>query len=250
MSKIFSLREWFYLDDACKHISARFNEQVSLADLLALALDGSIVLSVRFEGSVPVRRARFVDSKPSKESREEYISDGTQYYLIDEAVIYVDGIFTMPPKMGGADLLRTMEWRGADPDFISFHEILIADTGGNLLALVQPVSQINDIDSSLPFNHRNRYHFAYNFPDGSRLALGKQEIYKLESLLAGEINQELTARERTTLLNIIGALLALHGGKEAAVISQLLEKFPDKSGIKQRTLEDKFSQAKKSLRGD
>ena len=62
-----------------------------------------------------------------------------------------------------------------------------------------------------------------------------------------EIDRPLQPRERTTLLNIIGALLDANGTKEAALIAQLEEKYPTASGIKKRTLEGKFALAKRSI---
>ncbi len=62
-----------------------------------------------------------------------------------------------------------------------------------------------------------------------------------------EIDRPLQPRERTTLLNIIGALLEANGTKEAALIAQLEEKYPTAPGIKKRTLEGKFALGKRSL---
>ncbi len=65
--------------------------------------------------------------------------------------------------------------------------------------------------------------------------------------------QSLAPRERTTLLNIIGALVELiqtpksGRGSQAAVISELLANYSDKQGISRSTLEQKFAEAKRSL---
>ena len=64
------------------------------------------------------------------------------------------------------------------------------------------------------------------------------------------------ARERTTYLNIIGALLSLvlnpREGRtgQAAVIEELLSNYSDKAGIKKSTLEQKFAEANRSLQSD
>lgn len=66
--------------------------------------------------------------------------------------------------------------------------------------------------------------------------------------------EELAPRERTSLLNIIGALLELvrtpRQGRDsdAAVIAELLDNYPEKQGIARSTLEAKFAEAKRSLR--
>lgn len=61
------------------------------------------------------------------------------------------------------------------------------------------------------------------------------------------------SRERDTLLNIIGVLLELikspkpGRSSDAAVIKEMLDNYSEKAGIKERTLQEKFAAAKKSL---
>lgn len=74
------------------------------------------------------------------------------------------------------------------------------------------------------------------------------------------IKDALSSREKTALLNIIGALVSLmldntpSGQKisvydsQAAIISGLLGYFPNVYGISERTLEEKFVQAKRNLK--
>ena len=66
----------------------------------------------------------------------------------------------------------------------------------------------------------------------------------------------LGTRERDTLLTIIGALMELlqdyrptraDTSSQAKIIVALLDNYGEKSGIKQRTLEDKFAEANKTL---
>ena len=76
---------------------------------------------------------------------------------------------------------------------------------------------------------------------------------------SGDAEKPLGKREETTLLNITGALLSLLLGKsssgkahsvfqdQTAVIDALLAEHEGKSGIAKRTLEEKFSAAKRSL---
>lgn len=48
MSKLFKLKEWLTVPDAARHLSIAFGESVSEADVLQLALDGHLKLSVNF----------------------------------------------------------------------------------------------------------------------------------------------------------------------------------------------------------
>ena len=68
--------------------------------------------------------------------------------------------------------------------------------------------------------------------------------------------KELKPRERITLLNIIGVMLELLQSpkpgrtSDAAIIKEMIENYGEKPGIKQRTLEEKFPAAKRSLKAD
>lgn len=61
MSKLFKLKEWLTLPDAARHLSIAFGEEVSQADVLRLALDGHLRLSVNFVNHAQARRGRIVD---------------------------------------------------------------------------------------------------------------------------------------------------------------------------------------------
>ena len=60
-------------------------------------------------------------------------------------------------------------------------------------------------------------------------------------------------REREILLNIIGVMLELlqspkpGRNSDAAIIKEMLENYGEKPGIKERTLQEKFPAAKRSL---
>lgn len=59
-SKLFSLKEWLTLDDAAHHLSLLFEEEVVVADVLRLALDGHLMLSVWFVNKTRARKGRLV----------------------------------------------------------------------------------------------------------------------------------------------------------------------------------------------
>jgi hypothetical protein len=48
MSKLFKLREWQTAEEAAKHLSTALEEEVTVADIYRLALDGHLVLSMNF----------------------------------------------------------------------------------------------------------------------------------------------------------------------------------------------------------
>jgi hypothetical protein len=59
-SKLLALKEWLTLDDAAKHLSLGFGEEVTRADVLRLALDGRLTLSVDFVNHARAKKGRLV----------------------------------------------------------------------------------------------------------------------------------------------------------------------------------------------
>jgi len=67
MGKLFNLKEWLTVNDAARHLSIAFGEDVTEADVLRLALDGRLRLSVNFVNGaraqcgkiVPIDEARY-----------------------------------------------------------------------------------------------------------------------------------------------------------------------------------------------
>ena len=60
MKKLFDLKEWLTLEDAAKHLTILFGEEVKVSDVLRLALDGRLRLSVDFVNNTNVRTAKIV----------------------------------------------------------------------------------------------------------------------------------------------------------------------------------------------
>ncbi|MFS2101067.1 hypothetical protein ACCC97_19080 [Variovorax sp. Varisp85] len=58
MSKLLKLKEWLTLQEAARHLSIMFGEQVTEADVLRLGLDGHLRLSVNFVNRATARRGR------------------------------------------------------------------------------------------------------------------------------------------------------------------------------------------------
>lgn len=60
MSKLFKLREWLTVEEAAKRLSINSGEEVTEADILRLALDGQLTLSVYFVNHAVARRGEIV----------------------------------------------------------------------------------------------------------------------------------------------------------------------------------------------
>ena len=62
-SQLFNLKEWLTVKDAAKHLSIFFEEEVSEADILRLALDGHLRLSVNFVNHAQAKLGKFIPNK-------------------------------------------------------------------------------------------------------------------------------------------------------------------------------------------
>lgn len=96
-------------------------------------------------------------------------------------------------------------------------------------------------------------------PAVDQIYVTSEDVEKIKS--PSNQNEEINPRAETTYLNIIGCLLELMLGKspsgksqsvfkdQSAIITAMEANYPQKQGIKKRTLEKKFSEAKQHLKG-
>lgn len=66
MSKLFNLKKWLTLPEAARHLSIVFGEDVTEADVLRLALDDRLWLSVHFVNHAKARRGKAVPLSEAK----------------------------------------------------------------------------------------------------------------------------------------------------------------------------------------
>lgn len=87
--KLFSLREWLNLDEAARYLSLMFGEDVSAADILRLALDKHLVLSVNFVNQAYGKLGKLI-------SPEEYQNDPQNV------------LANLPDELGGVKIKEEM----------------------------------------------------------------------------------------------------------------------------------------------
>ncbi len=118
-SKIFKLKEWLTLPDAAKHLTGVCNEEITEADVLRLALDGHLKLSVNFINHTKAKCGNVVgyedvewigfpkesdDKTPfflveEKEKPSYYINstqiDDTRFLNLSDKVITIQGVWDL-----------------------------------------------------------------------------------------------------------------------------------------------------------
>jgi hypothetical protein len=347
-SKLFSLREWLTRDEAAKHLSIVFGEVVTPADVLRLALDGLLTLSVDFvnhadtraghlvaleqcpltiysrsadvlSGKLPLVRKKDVfvadlpnleaDIRSQLESGDLVISPQAEnfgdnlFLLLDSEVTSIEGIWDLPMKGGerlDVEHLYQTETDGPAVTLTNLSGVYVKrddvvcqlqnDYEDNEYSkgskahgeLVERKIALQDLTEGGAdelrrkyAEHRKqflanrksqtrseKYYPAGRLPDDAVYVVRTACLREFELAVFGrelDPKKPPSKREESTLLNIIGGMLALMLGKtpagkphsvfesQASIINALLAEQPGKSGIAERTLQDKFAAAKRSL---
>lgn len=143
MSKLFKLKEWLTIEEAAKHLSTVLGEDVAIADIYRLALDGHLVLSMSFPNHtygnlgqvVGIEQAKRFNPpaglfaeihkiNPEDEPEEIVVADyigNEQFINWNEAVNLISGVWDLP--MVASEKI--------DVEFV-YHQI----TGGPYIELV------------------------------------------------------------------------------------------------------------------
>lgn len=210
MSKLFTLREWFYIDDACRYLSELFNEPVTSRDLFGLALSEQLKLSVRFETGTNVRFATKLESRPTDQDYPSYISVGDvrqTYFSLEPVVTHLYDVFDLSMVGGERIYVRALEWK-EDFDrneFMSFDEVVLMTSDGRYCT---PVAMYKGDKVTQPFDDPKNYHFRYDLPSDCRLVVRKSALKQLENQVV--VNKTpiavdesaLSTTERNTLLKL------------------------------------------------
>ncbi|OQK17242.1 hypothetical protein AU255_04950 [Methyloprofundus sedimenti] len=86
MNKLFELKDWLTLEDTAKELSQALSEPVNKADILHLAIDGKITLSVNLLKTIPVNFGKIIvlNDAEREETPLENIEEGDIYSLENE----------------------------------------------------------------------------------------------------------------------------------------------------------------------
>ena len=118
MSKLFKLKEWVTIPDAARHLSQIVNEPVCEADVLQMALDGHLKLTVGFPNGAKARLGRVMPYKdvphrelPSLDGKAtltyadgyllrdlkdgEELQDDTLFIHFDKEIVSIDGLWDL-----------------------------------------------------------------------------------------------------------------------------------------------------------
>ena len=234
VSKLFKLKKWVTIPDAARHLSQIVNEPVSEADVLQMALDGHIKLSVDFPNCAKARIGRVIPYKevphrqlPSLDGKStltyadgyilhdlkdgEQINDETPFIHFDKEIVSIDGIWDLAmlgnERFDIANDLQNMIG-GPEVTMINIDGTFLNRPDGSWAALQNKFEDktVTDLNGQMK-TVRGSYYPAGGLGTDCTRVIRTSEILELQSSLASfDFDKPLGNRERDTLLTIIAVL--------------------------------------------
>lgn len=117
MGKLFDLKEWLTVAEAARHLATLFEEEVTEADVLRLALDGRLRLSVNFVNHAIARRGKVIPLSEARTAPGLFTREGEEPYEVvlainindrdflelEEIIQHLTGVWDLP-MIGGEGL--------------------------------------------------------------------------------------------------------------------------------------------------
>jgi len=227
--KLLNLKQWLTVADAARHLGILFGEDVSEADVLRLALDGHLTLSVYFVNHTSARCGPLVSRADAKRHTVPAFDDHEAIEII-EGVEVGDQVIECLPLIFQLQDVWDLTMRGAERIDVEHRYQFL--TGGPPVDLYSPAGPIvcrkdgthcqlqlhfsqNEFadpkNLKEPLNHPANYYPAAGLPLDSVLVVKTSALHDLETQLAGpdQTEKPLEQRERDSLLVIIAALAEL-----------------------------------------
>lgn len=288
MRKLFKLKNWLTLEETSRRLSTTFEEQVSIADCLQLAVDGHIVISALFTKSyygvkakvvnttwrnilVPTSNSKVGEDVPMDLFNTTYKADFLDSYC--DHIIKSGGIITVPsgvwdlPMIGSEKLdvehvlalaqgRNPGEFTNLEGAFVKCGEQLVnlMETFNKLEFRVNEEKQVELYDEHVgAFVSYENYHQFFYPADG----LGDVEfVFKrenIESFENSQLNDGDLPVSLSESIHVIGTMLdALKNveNKSKRWTQELLKEEMEERNpsLKKRRIDDYFSLANKSYK--
>ena len=220
MSKLFNLKNWLTIEDAARHLAIVFGEDVSEADVLRLALDRRLKLSVHFVNhttarrgnQVPIREAITVpgipigkDGKPCEpyevilglkmyNPKSRQLEEVVQF---DKNIIEIEGVWDLT-MFGGEELDVEHRYQmltdGPEVELVNIDGSYVQDQDGVIFELQSSFEDNKYFNGELkkPYYHRDNFYPAGGLPADSVLVVRTDALRKFEQ----SINDASTPTER------------------------------------------------------
>ena len=114
MKQLLKLREWLTLDEAAESLGLLFGEDIGPAELVRLALDGQLTLSVRFVNYAYARRGSLISAEEARQIEFDFLGQkivvpsgvriGDRWVMeLERDVMRLTGVWDLP-MIGGESL--------------------------------------------------------------------------------------------------------------------------------------------------
>jgi hypothetical protein len=229
LKKLLKLKKWLTVAEAASHLSILLGEEVSEADILRLALDGHLTLSVEFVNGATAQCGKIISLGDAEleeirglvGERVQLIKDGIhlggdKVFSYNEGITHLAGVWDL--AMVGAERLDVKHryhflTGGPSVESISLDGPFVYNKNGTCARIVEYHSQekLSFAGNKLynPRNNPNNYHPASQLPPDAVLVVRTAALQQLEVLVSepdSAIQRPLGRRERDSLLVIIAAL--------------------------------------------
>lgn len=226
MSKLFKLKKWLLLKDAANYLSVAMSEPVQEADILQLALDGHITISIDIVQPIYGKRANVVSranvrrlpgipvkGQPAYEVTLGVRLDEDRFLDFHNAPVQsLEGVFDLP-MIGGEGILVTKAFqkitRGVNVDLMNIEGVFLQEPPTVEFGAGDYFQVFDYLDRKLNWSDLEWYPLG-NLPDGVvlvvRTAALNDFLKNTEVDAVPEMLRPVETKERNTLLCIIAAL--------------------------------------------
>lgn len=234
MRKLLKLKKWLTVPKAARHLSILFGEEVSEADVLRLALDGHLTLSVDFVNRATAQCGKIIPRGDAKIVEVPNLTgDGVVQLIADGISVGDDKVFSYRKEIRQLAGVWDLAMVGAERlDIEHRYQLLTGGPAVELISLSGPFVKLKDgtwaqiveyyskekpsfsqNKLSNPRVNQDNYHPAGELPSDAVLVVRTSALQELEALFLSDpepaIERAIERRERTTLLVIIAALAKL-----------------------------------------
>lgn len=261
MSKLFKLKRWLTVPEAARHLSIVFGEEVKEADVLRLALDGQLKLSVNFVNHararcgpiVPIENAQTWEVPsglastlkiPEEHSGQPVMMlrginlNDKEVLELGKEIVTLDGVYDLP-MIGAEQLDVEQEYQqltgGPSVTLSHLEGPFVAKEDGQLCQ-IQEHFEDNEFQKGArlkkPWSHPDNFYPAAGLPRDGVLVVRVGALIELQERIAAaesSSSRTLGTRSETTYQNIVGGLLDLLLGKTPAGKPQSV--FKDQTAI-------------------
>jgi len=251
MRKLFRLKEWLSVEDAASHLSQLFGEYVSKADILQLALDGKLTLSVYLFNKTLAIEKKLV---PWGDAKKVPSSDGETMVILGEywdsetilvenecTPIEIEGVYDLTMKGAEKRLVEKICYQFADDKKVAndsavklFHHngAILKSKDERYYSVESGLKEVDPYAFELNNEFNNKDHRLFYskkwLPDASVFVVRTQSLQKMHETFSDQSEKPISTTERNSLMRmVIGMAIKGYGYDVQAAKSAIPKQIED-----------------------